>query len=78
MLAPGWDGDVTLVDMREKRTISNDWIVSRSGWSPYDGMKVQGWPKATIGRGKIIMRDDELLGEPSGQPVRFLDTEPIP
>ena len=41
-------------------------------------MKVQGWPKATIVRGKIIMRDDELLGEPSGQPVRFLDTEPIP
>jgi dihydroorotase len=78
VLAPGWDGDVTLVDMREKRTISNDWIVSRSGWSPYDGMKVQGWPKATIVRGKIIMRDDELLGEPSGQPVRFLDTEPIP
>jgi hypothetical protein len=28
---------------------------------------------ATILRGKIVVRDDEVLGEPSGKPVRFVD-----
>ena len=71
-LAVGYDADFTVVDMKAERTITNQWIASRSGWTPFDGVKVRGWPLATIIRGHVVMRDDELIGPPKGEPVKFL------
>ncbi len=73
-IAQGYDADFTLVDLKAKRTITNDWIASRSGWTAFDGMEVTGWPKATIVRGHIVMRDDAVLDKPIGEPVRFQET----
>lgn len=73
-IAVGYDGDFTVVDLKAKRTITNDWIASKSGWTPFDGMDVTGWPKATIVRGHMVMRDDQLLDKPIGAPVRFQET----
>lgn len=67
----GFDADFTLIDLKQKRTITNSWIASRSAWTPFDGYEVQGWPKATIVRGHMVMREDELLGVPVGKPVKF-------
>ncbi len=72
-ISPGYDADLTLVDLAATRTITNDWIATRAGWSPFDGMEVTGWPRATIIRGQVVMRDDEVLGTPIGAPVRFLE-----
>ncbi len=72
-LGVGHDADFTLVDLQAKRTISNEWIRSKCGWTPFDGRDVVGWPLATIVRGRVVMREDELLGEPCGEPVRFQD-----
>lgn len=73
-VALGYDGDFTVVDLKAKRTITNDWIASRAGWTAFDGMNVTGWPKATIIRGRIVMRDDELVARHIGAPVRFQET----
>jgi dihydroorotase len=73
-IAAGYDADFTLVDMKAERTITNDWIVSPCGWTPFDGVRVRGWPVATVVRGKVVMREGELIGEPSGRLVRFGDT----
>ena len=70
-LAAGYDADFTLVDMARQRRLENDWIASPCGWTPFDGMMVTGWPVATIVRGRVVMRDGEVLGEPSGRLVRF-------
>jgi len=70
----GFDADFTIVDLAAKRRITNDWIASRAGWTPYDGMEVTGWPKLTILRGQTVMREDEILGAPSGELVRFEET----
>ena len=70
-LAAGYDADFTLVDMRRQRTIEESWIVSPCGWTPFAGMKITGWPVATIVRGQAVMRDDEVLGAPRGRLVRF-------
>ena len=68
-MAAGYDGDFTLVDMKRQRRIEESWIVSPCGWTPFAGMQVTGWPVATIVRGRIVMRDDEVLGEPCGKLV---------
>lgn len=75
-IAVGYDADFTVVDLKAKRTITNKWIASKTGWTPFDGMEVTGWPIATILRGRVIMRDDTLLGSAAGEPVRFVETLP--
>ena len=70
-LCVGYDADFTLVDMKHRRTIEDDWIVTPAGWTPFAGMAVTGWPVATVVRGRVAMRDDEVLGSPSGRLVAF-------
>jgi dihydroorotase len=70
-LAAGYDADFTLVDLKAQRTIEESWIASPCGWTPFAGMSVTGWPIATIVRGQTVMRDDEILGTPTGQLARF-------
>lgn len=73
-LAAGYDGDLTLVDMQARRTIEAARMASPSGWTPFDGMQVTGWPVATIVRGTVAMRDDALVGAASGRPAIFQGT----
>jgi dihydroorotase len=70
-LVAGYDADFTLVDLKATRTITNDWIAAPCGWTPFDGMSVTGWPIVTIVRGKMVMRDGEVMGVPGGRLVRF-------
>lgn len=72
-IALGYDADFTIIDRKATRTITDSWIESRAGWTPFDGFQATGWPKATVVRGHIVMREDELQGRAIGQPVRFLD-----
>ncbi|MBF0356415.1 MAG: dihydroorotase [Alphaproteobacteria bacterium] len=70
-IALGYDGDLTLVDMKASRTITHQWIASRCGWTPFEGMSVTGWPMATLIRGRVVMYEGQLQGTPEGQPLRF-------
>jgi len=70
-LAAGYDADFSVVDLRRRRTITDDWIATPAGWTPFAGMAVTGWPAATVVRGRIVMREDEVLGQPEGRLVRF-------
>jgi len=76
-IAVGYDADFTLVDLKRTETITDAWSASKSGWTPYDGMKVNGWPVGTIVRGHVVMRDGDLLGEPIGMPANFQETIPV-
>ena len=73
-LAVGYDADITVIDLKAKRTIKDEQMANISGWTPYDGMDVTGWPKGTIIRGQRVMWEDEVLGDPIGTPMRFQET----
>jgi dihydroorotase len=68
------DADFTVVDLKKQQTISNSQIASRCAWTPFDGMRVTGWPVMTIVGGNVVMRDDQIIGTPLGQPVSFIET----
>jgi dihydroorotase len=72
-IAVGYDADLTIVDMKRAATITNDWIASRCGWTPYDGRKVTGWPVGTFVRGRRIMWDGEIAGAAHGASVGFFE-----
>jgi len=73
-LAEGYDADLTIVDLKARRTIRHEAMASRVGWTPFDGMEAKGWPVATIIRGTVVMRDDEVVAPHMGEPARFNET----
>ena len=72
-IAVGYDADLTIVDLKRTETISNGWIQSRSQWTPYDGMKVVGWPVGTFVRGRRVMWAGTIEGQAQGAPVGFYE-----
>jgi dihydroorotase len=72
-IAVGYDADLTIVDLKRRETISDNWIASRSKWTPYDGKTVTGWPVGTIIRGWRVMWDGELVTPSGGEPLRFVE-----
>jgi dihydroorotase len=75
-MAEGFDADLTLVDLAAIRTIRHADTASRAGWTPFDGFEAQGWPMATIIRGRVVMREGEVVTPHIGEPARFLETLP--
>jgi dihydroorotase len=73
-LAEGYDADFTIVDLKAKRRLRHEDMASRCGWTPFDGFEATGWPIATIIRGQIVMRDDEVVTPSRGEAVRFQET----
>ena len=72
-IAAGYDADLTVVDLKRHQQITNNWIASRVGWTPYDGMKITGWPVGTFVRGKKVMWENVLQDKAQGEPVKFLE-----
>ena len=79
-IALGYDADLTVVDLKRRETITNEWMGSRAGWTPYHGMTVTGWPVGTVIRGtagdvggkphnRSAGRVSALLGNPRRQRV---------
>ncbi|MFC3068581.1 dihydroorotase [Phenylobacterium soli] len=73
-LAKGFDADLTIVDLKARREFRHEDMATRSGWTPFVGMEAKGWPMATIIRGNVVMRDDEIIAPSLGEPVRFAET----
>jgi dihydroorotase len=73
-IALGYDADLTLADLRARRTIRAEDQATKCGWTPFDGFQAEGWPAATIIRGQIVMRDGEIVAGGAGRPIRFLET----
>ncbi len=66
----GSDGDLTIVDLNREGVIRDSELHSKNCVTPFDGTPTKGAPVATIIRGRIVMRDGELVGEPGGRMVR--------
>ena len=61
-LQVGSDGDVVLVDLKRKVTVTNDLVHTRPGWTILEGREMTGWPVMTIRRGEVLTEWPE--GEP--------------
>jgi len=72
-IAAGYDADLTVVDLKRRETITDRWIASRAGWTPYSGNTVTGWPIGTVIRGQKVMWEGHLIAPSRGERVRFLE-----
>jgi dihydroorotase len=75
-IAVGYDADFTVVDLQRRETITDKWIASRAGWTPFNGMTVTGWPVGTVIRGQKVMWEGALMTPAKGDTVRFMEALP--
>jgi dihydroorotase (multifunctional complex type) len=64
-LEVGADADIVLVDPGARRTLSNEEVRSKAGWTPYAGRSVRGAVVATFLRGEEIFSEGEVRAEPA-------------
>lgn len=72
-LLPGSDADVVIYDPRERWTLEDDDLHSNAGFTPFNGMAVQGRVRTTISRGRIVWHAGEFRGDPTHG--RFLERD---
>ena len=70
-IATGYDADFTVIDRKGRFTITEDWLESRCGWSPFTGMELEGRVVGTIVRGHTAMWEGQLGERAQGEPLRF-------
>jgi len=69
-LCIGADADIVFVDMARSWHIRDDDQLSKARYTPFAGRVVQGVPVRVLLRGREVMRDGALLGEPLGRFLR--------
>jgi dihydropyrimidinase len=63
-LRAGSDGDVVVWDPARSQSLDAASLHMRADHSPYEGMRVEGWPSLVLSRGRVVARDGEPVGEP--------------
>ena len=63
-LQVGADADVVVADLDAPWTISNDGVLSKIGWTPYDGRKISAAIDRTYVRGTEVYADGVVVGTP--------------
>ncbi|MGD2179178.1 MAG: dihydropyrimidinase [Anaerolineae bacterium] len=74
-LQPGSDADIVVYDPAPESVITGDALHHLAGYTPYEGMPVQGRVKATISRGQIVYREGRFTGREGRG--RFVAREPL-
>ncbi|WP_072720301.1 dihydroorotase [Planktothrix tepida] len=67
----GYDADLVLVDLENYHPVLREEVVSKCGWSPFEGWELTGWPVYTIVGGQVVYAQGKLNTEVRGQALRF-------
>jgi dihydroorotase len=70
-IAPGYDGDLVLVDLQTYRTVEAKNLSSKCGWSPFEGWSLTGFPRFTIVGGQVVLDEGQLDTSIRGQALSF-------
>ncbi len=66
-IAEGYDADLVLIDPNEKFIVNAINSESTQGYTPFEGMELEGKVKTTFLRGNLIFENDTIVGEPTGK-----------
>jgi dihydropyrimidinase len=71
-IAVGSDADIAIWDPRKALTVEH--TRDRTGYTPYKGRRLEGWPVTVLSRGEVIVQEGKLAAERGRG--RFLAREP--
>ena len=70
-IAPGFDADLVLVDLDNYRLVVREEMVTKCGWSPFEGWSLTGWPIVTVVGGKVVFEKGKLDTTVRGEALTF-------
>ncbi|QDL09301.1 dihydroorotase [Brasilonema octagenarum UFV-E1] len=70
-IAPGFDADLVLVDLDTYRPVLREELLTKCGWSPFEGWNLTGWPVLTIVGGQIVYEKGKVDTKVRGQALTF-------
>jgi dihydroorotase len=70
-IAPGYDADLVLVDLENYRPVKREELLTKCGWSPFEGWNLTGWSVMTIVGGQVAYERGKLHTDVRGQALRF-------
>jgi dihydropyrimidinase len=62
-IAVGGDADIALWDPKRETTVSAAMLHDNTGYTPYEGRRLTGWPVTVISRGRVIVEQGRLSAE---------------
>jgi len=71
-ISPGYDADLVLVDLKNYREVKREEVLSKCGWSSFEGWNLTGWPVTTIVGGEIVYDHGRVNTQVRGQALTFL------
>lgn len=67
-IAVGADADIAIWDPEKEVTVTYDILHDASGYTPYEGMNLKGWPVTVLSRGRVAVDNGALkIERGSGQ-----------
>ncbi|QDT69709.1 Allantoinase [Planctomycetes bacterium MalM25] len=70
-IATGYDADLVLVDLEKRHTIRSVDQLTKSGWSPWDGVELTGQPVRTWVNGLTVYSDGRVNDAIRGAEAKF-------
>ena len=68
----GYDADLVIVGIKQKKKVINDKLFTKCGWSPFAGKTLKGWPIKTIVNGNLIF-DQGSIYDTKAREVCYYD-----
>ena len=63
-IAIGNDADIAIWDPKKRVTLTAEGMHDLTGYTPYEGREVVGYPQTVLSRGRIIIEDGQLKAKP--------------
>ena len=63
-IAVGSDADIALWDPEREVTLTLALMHDAMDYTPYEGLRVRGWPVTTLSRGEVVAHEFEPRGSP--------------
>jgi dihydropyrimidinase len=68
-IAIGKDADIAIWDPAREVTISQSLLHHGADYTPYEGIKVKGWPVSTIVRGEVVVDEGRAVERATGRHI---------
>ena len=62
-IAVGADADIAIWDPDKRVTVTKDLVHDNTGYTPYEGRELTGWPVTVLSRGDVIIDNGNLSAE---------------
>jgi len=67
----GYWADLVVIDLDNESTVSNDDVISKCGWTPFDGYEFRSSVYATVVNGELVYVNQKVRNGTLGQRIEF-------